>query len=59
MTTELSETKIEQLNKMPVVETSMQLSANKEWLIHRTTITDLKPVSYAKKVLDSKVKKKK
>ena len=56
---ELSETKIEQLNKMPIVETSTRLSEDGRWILHRTTITDLKPVSYLRKVLKSNGKKKK
>ena len=55
----LSETKIEQLNRQPVIETSVQLSADQKWVIHKTTITDLKPISYMDKVLENKPKKKK
>jgi len=51
---ELSETKIEQLNKQPVLET--QITKSKGWIIHKTIITDLKPVSYLQKVMDSKEK---
>lgn len=50
---ELSAVKIEQLNKQPAVETSIKLSEDKKWLIHKTTITDIKPVSYMEKVLAS------
>ena len=57
----LSETKIEQLNKQPIVETNVSMSSDKRWIIHKTIITDLKPVSYMAKVMGSngKVKKKK
>lgn len=55
----LSETKMEQLNKMPVVETSVAKSSDGKWVIHRTTITDIKPVSYMEKVMNSKNGKKK
>jgi hypothetical protein len=50
---ELSAVKIEQLNKQPAVETSMKLSKDKRWFIYRTTITDIKPVSYLDAVLDN------
>ena len=50
----LNKTKIEQLNKMPVVETSVGISTDKKWVIHKTTITDIKPVSYMEKVLERK-----
>jgi hypothetical protein len=38
---------------MPVIETSTRLSEDKKWVIHKTTITDIKPVSYVQKVLGS------
>ena len=49
--TELSQTKIEQLNKQPVLETSITKSEDGKWLIHRTIVTDIKPMSYFEKVL--------
>lgn len=55
---ELSETKIEQLNKQPIVETSVAKSEDGKWVIHKTTITDLKPISYMEKVLNNKEAKK-
>ncbi len=51
---ELSKTKIEQLNKQPVVETTLAQSADGKWIIHKTIITDIKPVSYMKKVMERK-----
>lgn len=53
METNLSAVKIEQLNKQPIVETSLQLSEDKKWVVHKTTITDIKPVSYVEKVMGS------
>jgi len=50
-TAELSKLKIEQFNKQPIIETVMHLSEDKKWLIYKTTITDIKPMSYMKKVL--------
>ena len=55
----LSETKMEQLNKMPVVETSVAKSSDGKWVVHKTTITDIKPVSYMEKVMNGNSKKKK
>lgn len=52
--TELSAVKIEQLNKQPIIETSVQVSEDKKWIVYKTTITDIKPVSYYNKVLGSK-----
>ena len=53
---ELSEMKIEQLNKQPIIESSVSLSEDKKWVIHKTVITDIKPVSYVEKVLTGKKK---
>lgn len=51
-TTELSQTKIEQLNRQPVLETSVSKSEDGKWMIHKTIITDIKPVSYFEKALN-------
>ena len=48
----LSQSKIEQLNKQPILETSIGLSEDGKWVIHKTIITDLKPVKYFEKVLE-------
>jgi hypothetical protein len=51
ITMELSEKKIEQLNKQPIVETQIKRSEDGKWVVHKTTITDIKPVTYFEKVL--------
>jgi hypothetical protein len=48
---ELSEKKLIQLNKQPIVETSVKKSGDGKWIIHKTVITDIKPISYFEKVL--------
>ena len=48
---ELSAIKIQQLNKQPIIESNVSVSKDGKWLIQKTTITDLKPVSYFEKVL--------
>lgn len=48
---ELSAKKLEQLNKQPIVETTIRKSEDGKWVIHKTTITDIKPISYFEKVL--------
>ena len=48
---ELTEKKIEQLKKMPIIETVITKSEDKEWVIHKTVITDIKPISYYEKVM--------
>lgn len=47
----LSDVKMEQLSKMPEIKSSVKKSVDGKWFIHRTTITDIKPVSYVEKVL--------
>ena len=48
---ELSEKKIEQLNKQPIVESCISRSEDGKWVVHKTTITDIKPVTYFEKIL--------
>tara|TARA_Y100000034_G_C6616485_1_gene268620 strand:- start:251 stop:430 length:180 start_codon:yes stop_codon:yes gene_type:complete len=55
---ELNKIKIEQLNKQPILESSVTLSEDKKWVIHKTLITDIKPVSYIDKVLKGEKKEK-
>ena len=51
---ELSALKIEQLNKQPIIETSVQQSEDKKWIVIKTIITQIYPMSYMDKVLGSK-----
>jgi len=50
---ELSAVKVEQLNKQPIIESNICVSEDGKWVIHRTIITDIKPVSYIEKVLEN------
>jgi len=49
----LGETKLEQLKDQPIVETTFRLSEDKKWVITRFCITDIRPVSYMEKVVQS------
>ena len=49
--TKLSNIKIEQLSRQPIIESSISKSEDGKWIIHKTIITDIKPVSYFEKVL--------
>ncbi len=51
---EISETKAEQLNRQPIIESSVRKSKNGQWVIHKTVITDIKPVSYFQKVMEGR-----
>ena len=53
---QLTKLKLEQLNKQPIIESSVGLSEDKKWVIHKTVITDIKPVTYIEKVLTGKKK---
>ena len=48
---ELSEKKIEEMSKQPIVETSIRRSEDGIWVVYKTTITDIKPVTFFEKVL--------
>ena len=48
----LSKVKQQQLNRQPILETQISKSEDGKWIIHKTIITDIKPVSYFEKVLD-------
>jgi hypothetical protein len=49
----LSNQKEEQLRKMPLVEFKVMKSKDGKYIVHKTTITDIKPLNYYKKVIDS------
>lgn len=43
----------EKLAKMPHIESKIFKSKSGDYLVHRTVITDIRPVSYYEKVMDS------
>ena len=49
---ELNSKKLEQLKKMPIIESVITKSEDGQWVIHKTVITDIKPVSYYEKVIE-------
>lgn len=52
----IGEKKLEQLKKMPVIETAVFKSKDGNFIVNKTTITDIKPVNYFRAVLDSEPK---
>lgn len=48
---ELTQRKIEQLNRQPIIETSINKSADGKWVTVKTTITDIRSVKYFEKVM--------
>jgi hypothetical protein len=53
---EITESKKEMLANMPNIETKTFKSKDGKWVIHKTIITEIKPVTYLKKVLEGKAK---
>ena len=49
----LGEKKLAQLSKQPIIESYVTKSQDGKWIVHKTTITDIKPVTYFEKVLGS------
>lgn len=49
----LSAMEIERIRKQPIIQTQMMRSEDGKWFVHRTITTDIKPVTYIKKVLES------
>jgi hypothetical protein len=47
----LTDKKIEQLVRQPALETQISKSQDGKWIVHKTIITDIKPVAYFEKVL--------
>jgi hypothetical protein len=54
----LSNRKEQQLRKMPKIETVLQKSKDGRYVIHRTVITNIKPVEYYEAILDEIPKQK-
>ena len=46
----------ERMAKMPIIETTWNKSKDGKLLIIRTTITDIKPLSFVNKVIESEAK---
>jgi hypothetical protein len=51
----LSNKKEEQLREMPIVRCSVGKSKDGKYLLHRTTITHIKPVAYYDAVLNGRL----
>jgi hypothetical protein len=49
---EMSEKRIEQLQKAPILESNVMKSEDGKWIVHKTVITDIKPVAYLEKVME-------
>ena len=52
----IGEKKLEQLKRMPVIETAVFKSKDGKYIVNKTTISDIKPVNYFQAVLDNEPK---
>jgi len=49
---EFSEKRLEQIKNMPIVESKVSKSKDGKFVMHKTIITDIKPVTYYDAVLE-------
>ena len=52
----MKKTTIEEIRAMPYIHSTIRKSEDGTFLIHRTTITHIKPVAYYEAVLSGKIK---
>tara|TARA_Y100000034_G_scaffold130215_1_gene188086 strand:+ start:7741 stop:7917 length:177 start_codon:yes stop_codon:yes gene_type:complete len=53
---ELTDKKIEQILRQPIIENRINKSKDGKYIIHRTVITDIKPTKYYDAVLNGTAK---
>ena len=46
----ISNKKLEQLKRQPIIEAQIWKSQDGKWLVHKTIVMDIKPLSYLAKV---------
>ena len=49
---EFSEKRLEQIKNMPIVESKVSKSKDGKFIMHKTVITDIKPVKYYDAVME-------
>ncbi len=49
----LTNAREEQLKKQPIIESRVLKSADGKYLVHRTTITHIKPIAYYEAIVNS------
>jgi len=49
----IGDKKLEQLKKMPAIQTVVFKSKDSKFIVNKTTITDIKPVNYYQTVIES------
>ena len=48
---EISQKKLEALNRQPIVETSIRRSEDGKWVIHKMTITEIRPATFYQELI--------
>jgi hypothetical protein len=48
---EISQKKLEALNRQPIVETSIRRSEDGKWVIHKMTITEIRPDTFYQELI--------
>lgn len=51
----LGDKKVEQLKKMPLIETKIFKSKDERFIVHKTIISSIKPVEYYRVIMDAPV----
>ena len=51
--TNLGEKKLEQLKRMPLIESKVFKTPDERWIVHRTIISQVKPVEYYRAILEN------
>ena len=49
----IGDKKLVQLKKMPAIQTAIFKSKDGKFMVHKTTITDIKPVNYYQTVIEA------
>ncbi|MFH1133868.1 MAG: hypothetical protein V1735_05220 [Nanoarchaeota archaeon] len=53
MTARISEKKLEQLKRMPLIESKIFKTPDSRFIVHRTIISQVKPVEYYQAIIDN------
>ncbi|MFH1408637.1 MAG: hypothetical protein ABIH34_01910 [Nanoarchaeota archaeon] len=51
----IGEKKLEQLKKMPLIESKVFKTPDNKYIVHRTIISQVKPVEYFQAIIDNPV----
>lgn len=52
----LSEKKMQQIKEMPIIETKVLRSKDGKYLLHKTTITSIRPMAYYEAIIANNIR---